>query len=197
VKTPQRRLQFVADWLDDRKANSKSKELRKHYEPLIAKAEKDKEWDTKQQLLHEWDFENDSVFHPVYARKIEKLTAKARRYGISVPRQPADMGAESEDWYMSQVYGFWLPREKLEERLRREVRDEKRASYDEFRKWATLVFAVVGAALAFMSVVSKQKQPDPCSRNYYRSDSGDCVFASPKGAAPQAQPSSPAPAGRH
>jgi len=32
-----------------------------------------------------------------------------------------------------------------------------------------------------MSIRTKQKQLDPCSRNYYRSDSGECVFASPHG----------------
>src|SRR5438132_13604072 len=49
-------------------------------------------------------------------------------------------------------------------------------SYVEFRKWATLSFAVAGFLLAFYSV-REAKHPDPCQRNYYRSDSGECVFA--------------------
>ena len=64
----------------------------------------------------------------------------------------------------------------------------RRASYDEFRKWATLTFAVVGSVLAFISVLSKQKQPDPCPRDYYRSDSGECVFALQKSSQSQLAP---------
>ena len=87
------------------------------------------------------EFESDSVLHPVYVRKAEKLTAKARKYGITVASQPSHYSEESEDWYLSNVYGFWLLRAATEKRLRREIRDEQRASYDEFRKWTTVVFA--------------------------------------------------------
>src|SRR5689334_21659283 len=83
---------------------------------------------------------------------------------------------ETEDWRLSRAYGFWLPSAQLEQKLRHEIKIEQRASYDEFRKWATLSFAVAGFLLAFYSVRAA-KQPDPCPRNYYRSDSGECVFA--------------------
>jgi hypothetical protein len=170
-----RRMQFVADWLDDQAATRQVRELREKYAPLVATAEQDKDWDERERLLSEWGHESDVVLHPVYQRHAERLTAKARKYGITVPRQPSANSEESSDWYASKIYGFWLPSSELEQRLRREVRDEGRASYDEFRKWATLVFAVVGSVLAFVSVTTKYKQPDPCPTNYYRSDSGECL----------------------
>jgi hypothetical protein len=196
-----RRITAVADWLNERAATRAARRLRERFAPLVADAEKKKDWAERDSLLGEWSLESDFVFHPVYERRAERLTAKARKYGITVPRQPTRYSEESDDWELSNAYGFWLPSEQLERRLRREVRDEQRASYDEFRKWATLTFAIVGSMLALVSIRTKQKQPDPCSRNYYRSDSGACVFAlqktSPqpkKGASPiQASPVPPTP----
>jgi hypothetical protein len=43
-----------------------------------------------------------------------------------------------------------------------------------------MTFAIAGCTLAFYSVRTKQKQPDPCQRNYYRSDAGECIFGPPK-----------------
>ena len=111
----------------------------------------------------------------VYERKGERLSAKARKYGITVPSKPRN-NEDNEDWRLSRAYGFWLPSAQLEQQLRREIKIEQKASYDEFRKWATLSFAVTAFLLAFYSVKSS-KQPDPCPRNYFRSDSGECTFA--------------------
>ena len=80
------------------------------------------------------------ALHPVYERQAERLTAKARKYGITVPQQPTRYDEDSDDWYLSHVFGFWLPSRELEQRLRREIRDERRASYEEFLKRATLLF---------------------------------------------------------
>jgi len=170
-----RRIQFIADWLDDRAATRQARELRESYAPLVAKAEKDRDWDARDGLLSQWSSESDLLLDPVYERKAERLTAKARKYGITVPGKPSN-DEENEHWRLSRAYGFWLPSPQLEQRLRREIKIEQRASSDEFRKWATLSFAVAGFLLAFYSVRAA-KQPDPCSRNYYRSDSGECVFA--------------------
>jgi hypothetical protein len=184
-----RRIQFIADWLDDQTATQQARKLRESYAPLVAKAENDKEWSERDRLLSEWAFDSDAVLDPVYERKGERLSAKARRHGISVPPPPRNQDAESADWRLSRVHGFWLPSAQLEQQLRREIRIEQRASYDEFRKWATLSFAVAGFLLAFYSVRAA-KQPDPCPRNYYRSDSGECIFALQK--APQLSKPSPA-----
>jgi len=83
---------------------------------------------------------SDLALHPVYERQAERLTAKARKYGITVPQQPTRYDEDSDDWYLSHVFGFWLPSRELEQRLRREIRDERRASYEEFLKRATLLF---------------------------------------------------------
>jgi len=175
--TQLRRIRRVADWLDDQKATRDVRKLQEKYAPLIAEAERQKNLEERDRLLSEWSIESDLVLHPIYGRKSERLTAKARKYGITVPPQPASYSEDSEDWYLSNAYGFWFPSRKLEQRLQREIRDEQRASNDELRKWATLAFAIVGSILAFVSIRTQQKQPDPCPRGYYRNDSGDCVFA--------------------
>jgi hypothetical protein len=170
-----RRIQYVTDWLDDQAATRQARKLQETYAPLVAKAEKDKDWDARDGLLSEWSLESNLVVDPVYERKGERLTSKARKYGITVSPKPSN-NEETEDWRLSRAYGFWLPSAQLEQKLRHEIKIEQRASYDEFRKWATLSFAVAGFLLAFYSVRAA-KQPDPCPRNYYRSDSGECVFA--------------------
>ncbi len=39
-----RRIQYVADWLDDHAATRQARTLQETYAPLVAKAEKDKDW---------------------------------------------------------------------------------------------------------------------------------------------------------
>jgi hypothetical protein len=139
-----RRIRLVADWLDDRQATRDIRKLRETYAPLVAEAEKQKNWNERDRLLEEQHLESNVILHPVYARKGERLTEKVRRYGISVSSEPSSYTDDSEDWYLSNIYGFWLPRPELTQRLQREIQDAQRARYDEFRKWATLVFAIVG-----------------------------------------------------
>jgi hypothetical protein len=172
-----RRIRLAADWLDDRQATRDIRRLREKYAPLVAEAEKQKNRNERDRLLAEQSLESTFILHPVYARKGERLTEKARRYGIIVPSEPGNYTDDSEDWYLSSVYGFWFPSPQLTQRLQRETRDAQRASYDEFRKWATLAFAIAGSLLAFISVRTRQKQPDPCPQYYYRDDFGECVFA--------------------
>jgi hypothetical protein len=184
MKNPYRQIRWVADWMDDRKAEQGDRKLRQFYAAKVAEAEKTKDWKKRDEILSEWQFESQLVLDPVYGRKAERLTAKARRYGITVPSKPASYDGQDDDWYPSNVTGEWLLTKTTEERLRREVKAERRASYEEFRKWATLVFAIAGFTLAFYSIRTKNKQPDPCPRNYYRSDLGQCVFALEKTAPP-------------
>jgi hypothetical protein len=184
MKNPFRKTQLIADWLDDREASSDARRLRQRFAPLVAAAEKKKDWTERDRVLSDWGTERDLVLDPVYARKGERLAARARKYGIKVPPYPTHYTEESDDWDLSNVYGFWLPTAELVEKLQREIRDEQRAYYEEFRKWATLGFALLGFALAFYSVTQKRSQPDPCQRNYYRADSGECVFALQKVAQP-------------
>jgi len=183
-----RRLRFVSDWIDDHAATRQAQKLRETYAPLVSRAEKAEDWGERDRLLSEWRFESDSVLDPVYERKGERLTARARRHRITVPSQPRSTDEQSENWHLSRVYGFWLPSAQLGQTLRREIKIEQTANYEEFRKWATLSFAVAGFLLAFYSIRA-MKRPDPCPRNYYRSDSGECIFALQK----SPQPSKPSP----
>ena len=85
-------------------------------------------------LLHGWSSRADEWLDPVYARKSEKLTSKVRKYGIAVSSHPSHYADHSDDWYISTVSAQWILREQTASKLRREVRDEVRADYDEFRK---------------------------------------------------------------
>jgi len=97
-------------------------------------------------------------------------------------------GYQSDDnWYLSSATADWFLSNTAEEHLKREIRAEKRQSDDELRKWATLGISIAAFILALVSLTAKQKQPDPCSKNYYRSDSGECVFALQKSSTLQPQ----------
>lgn len=193
MSNPLRRNPSIAGWLDELKASRDARELRKKYEPLIAKATAEKDWNERDRLNFEWSIGHDEVYDPIYARRGDKLIEKAKKYGIAVPRRPYSHTEDSDYWVMSRMYGYWLPNNKLFELVRPQFRDERRARYEEFRKWATLGFAVLGFLLGFESLRIRQKQPDPCQRNYYRDDSGACVFALEK-PAQQAQVQAPPPA---
>jgi hypothetical protein len=182
-----RRIPRIADWLDDWNANRGLRKLRKIFEPQLVEAKKAKSHQQQEQIMGEWANQRSLILDEVYGREADRLIAKARKYGITVPPQPARYDDESEDWYLSNIVG-WLPQQHLEDRLRREIRDERRASYDEFRKTFTVIFGALGFALAFYSVGMQRKQPDPCPRNYYRSDAGECVFALQKNTVAQPAP---------
>jgi hypothetical protein len=94
-------------------------------------------------------------------------------YGIPVPPQKQD----SEHYRRSGVTGEFILRQPAQRRLRRDILNEQRARNDEFRKWTTVIFAVLAFVLGLASLVVKTKQPDPRPRNYYRNDAGVCIFA--------------------
>jgi DUF438 domain-containing protein len=121
MTNPLRKVQWFADWLDEREASRQVRKLREMFAPLLAKAKDEKNWNKRDELNSEWGLELNLVIHPVYARKAEKLVANARKYGITVPPQPANFADDSEHWTLSTVYGFWLPTRELEERLRRDI----------------------------------------------------------------------------
>lgn len=168
---------IVRNWLADRKATRTVHDINEKYSARVTDAENAGDREAYDLALHEWQVDADFVLHPIYARKAEKITAEARKFGITVPPKPRHGGEESDDWYLSRETGDWLLAQELEQRLRREIKIERRASYDEFRKWTTLIFALLGFALGFYSLRIKQNQPDPCPKNYYRDDAGRCVFA--------------------
>jgi hypothetical protein len=179
--TQARRLQFVADWVDLRDAKREHRKLNERYRKGLEAAATPSDRDA---IQGQYRAEYDLLWDPIYIRETDELIARARKYGVQVPPLPTDYAADN-NWYLSHATGVWIFTSEAEERLRREIRDEKRQSDDEFRKWATLGISIAAFILALLSL--KAKQPDPCPRNYYRSDSGECVFAPQKASTSQPQ----------
>ena len=167
------RIPVLGDWLINWSAQRELKSLKNKYLPLIQEAEKAERVQQQVELTAEWAVERESVLDPIYVRNSADLIAQAQKYGISVPRQEPD----SKHYRRSGVTGEFILRQIAQRRLRREVRNEQRARNDEFRKWATVIFAFLAFVLGLVSLVVKTKPPDPCPRNYYRNDAGACIFA--------------------
>ena len=173
-----RRIKWIADRLDLQSAKSESKKLNARLKAgLDAAKARNATKNELDDIQGQASAEYEVIWHPIYARDSERLVARARRYWVRVPPLPRTYTEDDDSWYLSHATGDWYLSNEAEDQLKRDIRDAKRISYDEFRKWATLFFAIAGSVLAFVSVSSKQKQPDPCPKNYYRSDSGECTFA--------------------
>ena len=182
------KIPIVGDWLTNWRVQRELEHLKKHYLALIQQVEGDN-IQQQAELTAEWAVKRESVLDPVYARNSANLIERALKYGITVPPQDPD----SKHYRKSGVTGEFILRQATHRRLRREVRNEERARNDEFRKWATVVFALLAFGLGLASLIVKTKQPDPCPRNYYRTDAGSCVFAlPPEGRTPVANKSVPA-----
>lgn len=185
--TQARRLQLIADWLDLRQAKRESQALDDRYKSRLAEAKKrDARRDELDAIQFQYHDDLQIIWDPIHARRSTKLVARARKYGVQVPPMPG--GYQSDDnWYLSSATADWFLSNTAEEHLKREIRAEKRQSDDEIRKWATLGISIAAFVLALVSLTAKQKQPDPCPKNYYRSDSGECIFARQKAAPSQPQ----------
>lgn len=157
--------------------------LKEKFDPQIEAAKQAKDAKQENKLISEYLDLRDRILHPTYGLIAENLEKKARKLGIRVPEKPhgevpGDV-EEDANWEMSYSTWDWMLTPGGERKLRNEIRAEQRAGNEEKRKWATLIFAVLGTAFAFWSLIKKEKQPDPCPRNYYRNDAGACVFALP------------------
>jgi len=171
------KIRLLRDWIisiEDSRAHAK---LRKHFVTLIEKARLAKDNLEVQNLYAEWNHEQASIDEPNYVETSDRLVRKARRLYVPVPTIPARYDAMSDDWQMSNVTGDWALTVGAYERMQRDVQTAQRAANDEWRKWVTLGLALAGFILGLTSLWMKAKQPDPCQRNYYRNDSGACVFA--------------------
>jgi hypothetical protein len=178
------RIPILGDWLINWSVQRKLKRLKNKYLALIQEAERVENIHRQAELTAEWAVERESVLDPIYVQNSADLVAQALKYGISVPPQEPD----SKHYRRSGVTGELILRQIAQRRLRREVRNEQRARNDEFRKWATVFFALLAFTLGVVSLVVKTKQPDPCPRNYYRDDAGACIFAlPPKGQSTQSE----------
>ena len=168
-----RRIPILGDWLFNWSVQRELKLIKNKYLPLIQEAETAENVQQQAELTAQWAVERESVLDPIYVQNSADLVAHALKYGIGVP--PPEQG--SRHYRKSGITGEFILRELAQRRLRREIRNEQRAANDEFRKWATVIFALLAFALGLVSLVVKTKQPDPCPRNYYRNDAGACVFA--------------------
>lgn len=173
-------------WVIRRSDARALKKLRDKYLPLVQKARAAKNAGDVKRLESEWSTEQLLVLEPTSVLESDLIVAKARRYGITVAPIPSD-DEETEDWKQTFTTYEWILADTTAQRLRKEIREEKRSDYDEYRKWITTLLALAGFVLALVSLLMKQKQPDPCPRNYYRDDAGACVFALPPTPQPQGQ----------
>jgi hypothetical protein len=166
-------------WLIRRGDERQLRVLKDKYHPLIEAAKTANNTKEEGSIVSQYLSERDLILHPTYGMESEFLERKARKLGIRVPDKQPGEGEDDGNWEQSNSTGDWMLTPEAERKLRNEIRQEERANADEWRKWATLIFAVVGTVFAFMSLRTKQKQPDLCPVNYYRNDVGACVFARP------------------
>jgi hypothetical protein len=174
LKIPILRVWIIS--IEDSRAHA---QLRMQFVPRIEQARLAKNDIAVQNLYAEWSHNQNSIDEPNYVAASDKLVRKARRLYVPVPKIPATYDAISDDWQMSHITGDWALTVETYERLQREVQTAQREANDESRKKMTLLLALAGFILGFMSLWTKTKQPDPCPRNYYRDDAGTCVFAAP------------------
>lgn len=173
-----RKVQFVADWLDFRAAKRDSRKLSARYRKELEEAKKrNADQEEFAGISGQYQCEAEQIWRPIDVQQTNRLIARARKYAIRVPSRPRKYDEDNDDWILSSTNGEWFLSDEAEERIKREIRIERRQSYDEFRKWATVGFAFLAFLLGITSLLKKDKQPDPCPKNYYRNDSGECVFA--------------------
>jgi hypothetical protein len=130
--------------------------------------------DEKQALHAEFFDEYDQIWGPIEAYRNRRLVERARRMGIDIPRRPKQYD-DDENWVWS-PYGSKLT-ESAEKKIKDEIKELRRQDYEEFRKWTTPIVAGASLFISLLALLWKTKAPDPCSKNYYRSDAGECVFA--------------------
>ncbi len=168
-----RSIPVIGDWVLWFSTKRALREVEKQHDPAIKAAEKSKKEDEIGFAYASFFTARDEALEPLRRRNSAKAMMKAAKLGIPVPRYTQG----SEDWNQSMTDGQIFLTDDAHNKLRREIREEQRSNYEEFRKWATLAFALAGFGLGLASWLVKQKQPDPCARNYYRNDAGACVFA--------------------
>jgi hypothetical protein len=171
------KVPVLNDWLMRREYVRDMKALHKRFDPLIGKARKAKDSKALNDLDSEYYGEYVCIRDPYTEWQSDQIVRKARKFWIDIAPYPAQDADDDETWQRNTTSYEWVLTHAASQRIRKDIRDEQRAANDEKRKWATLFFAIVGSALATWSLLIKTKQPDPCQRNYYRNDSGACVFA--------------------
>jgi|SRR6266404_4241100 len=154
-----RSIPVIGDWVLWFSTKRALRKLQSEWDPRIEAAEKSKKEDDIGFAYSAFFTERDEILEPLRRRNSAKAVMKASKLGISVPRYT---GRASKDWQQSMTDGGLFLNDDAYKRLRREIREEQRSNYDEFRKWATALLALAGFILGLASLLVKQKQPDPC-----------------------------------
>ena len=182
---PLRRIRWIDDTLNFRDARRESDALHLRLQNAVAAAKKRGVPDAElQNIRGPANAEYELIWDPIYVRESAKLVQQARKHQIRIPPFPPNNDQGNEDWNLSFAIGDYILTTEGERRLKAQIIEAERRSYDEFRKWAGVMLAATGVilsaaafTLALLSFGTKSKQPDPCPTNYYRSDSGECSFA--------------------
>jgi hypothetical protein len=183
------KYRFFKGWFIRQDFRRHMKELDAEYNPLIAKAKEDKDFDEVVGLQHSYSENWEDISEDLYDWEEAELRRRAHKHLVHIPDYTEEPAFWQETKYSNPPdHPDWEMSYKGKERLKRDVRDAERDANDEYRKWLTLGFALLGAVLAIWSLHIKSIQPDPCQKNYYRNDAGECVFALKPEPGPKPEP---------
>jgi len=164
-----------------RNANTVTREIRESLSEELKKAKDETE---RQWACSEHSQQYDILWEPIFVIQSSRLVEHARELGIRVPEFPRRPEDEGETWNYSQYDAGWYLTKEATVRINNEITQVMRQRNDEVRKWITVFIALAALLLSIAGLLVKTKAPDPCPKNYYRSDSGECVFALKPGAVP-------------
>lgn len=172
-----RRIGWIDDKLNFRDAKSESDAAHVRLQNGLTAAKEKGDGSAELELIRgQFRAEQQFIWDPIYARESDKLVQRARKHHVRIPPLPNNH-VGNDDWYVSNATADYFLTDEGERRLKSDVIEAERKSYDEFRKWAGAALSLLAFVLALVSLTMKTKQPDPCPKNYYRGDSGECVFA--------------------
>jgi hypothetical protein len=183
------------DWLDYRHAKREAETAKARYENGLTEAKRRGASRADYDAIEgQYSNELQIIWDPIYARQSSKLIARARKYGVSVPRLPTSYSVDDANWQLG-VTGDWILSEDAVDKIKRDIEIERRQREADLRNRITLFLSIIAIGISVASLLVRQKQPGPCPHNYYRNDSGECVFAlgkrSTRAAAPSNPPASP------
>ena len=131
------------------KAKQERKKLSRTFDPLIAKAQKEKNEEEVQSLLSEFFFERNIINDKINSLESIRIQSEAEDWGIQVPPYQPD----SESWEK----GFQPNRVFLSTKARHELRHQIREERHQKRAWIknliVLVTVLLGTIIAFISAV--------------------------------------------
>jgi len=127
------------------------KRLSRTFDPLIAKAQKEKRQEDLQGLLSEFFFERDLINDTINCLETRRLQSKAEDLGIPVPRYEA----ESESWQKGFQPNVVFLSDKARHELSCQIREEKRQRREEITAWIRdLLLPVITVLAMVIGIIS-------------------------------------------